>query len=82
MLIKLFFAFLFLFGTTSNSENTNLSLSSPQTTIVYICFSNTAKKYHYSKTCRGLNACKHDIKQLSVKDAKTKYNRTLCGWED
>jgi len=82
MLIKLLFAFLFSFGNTSTSENSSFSLKSVQTTTVYICYSNTAKKYHYSKTCRGLSACKHDVRLVNITDAKTKYNRTLCGWED
>ncbi len=82
MMIKLLFAFLFSFGTYSEIEETGLTLNSPEVTTVYICNSTTAKKYHYSKTCRGLGACKHDIKEVNITDAKTKYNRTLCGWED
>ncbi|MCX2681763.1 hypothetical protein OOZ15_17550 [Galbibacter sp. EGI 63066] len=50
-------------------------------TDVYICNSANGKKYHYKKTCRGLNACKAKIKKLSLKDAK-KRGKTLCGWED
>jgi hypothetical protein len=82
MIIKLFLAFIFSFGTVSSLEESNISLSSPQSTTVYICYSETAKKFHYRKTCRGLNACTHEIKQVSITDAKVKYNRTLCGWED
>ncbi len=51
-------------------------------TYVYICNSGTAKKYHYAKRCRGLGACTHSIIQVSLSDAKRKYGRTLCGWED
>lgn len=48
---------------------------------VYICDSKSGKKYHFTKTCRGLNACKASIKKLSLTDAK-KLGKDLCGWED
>ncbi|MGL2965886.1 hypothetical protein [Flavobacterium sp. XGLA_31] len=48
---------------------------------VYICDSKYATKYHYSDTCRGLNACKHEIVKLTVEKAK-KRGFTLCGFED
>ena len=47
---------------------------------VYICGVKGAKKYHYSKTCRGLNACKHEVKQVTL-EAKN-FGLTICGWED
>ena len=58
----------------------NLALVSLEKS-VFICDSQNAKKYHYVKDCRGLNACKASIKKLSLEDAK-KLKRTLCGWED
>ncbi len=48
---------------------------------VYICNSSGASRYHYQKNCRGLNACKSEIKQITLKEAQ-KRKRTLCGWED
>ena len=48
---------------------------------VYICDSKTAKKYHYKKDCRGLNACKAEIVKITLSDALDS-KRTLCGWED
>ncbi|WP_339835032.1 hypothetical protein [uncultured Flavobacterium sp.] len=48
---------------------------------VYICDSKGAKKYHYTKTCGGLNACKHQIVKKSKSDAQD-LGLTLCGWED
>lgn len=50
-------------------------------TNVYICRSAGAKKYHYSESCRGLNACKDQTAQISLKQAQDK-GLTLCGWED
>jgi hypothetical protein len=50
-------------------------------TDVYICDSKGAKKYHYSKTCRGLNACKHQVIKKTKSDAQN-LGLTLCGWED
>ena len=59
------------------------SLSSYQNneTIVYICGSEGAKKYHYTENCRGLNACKHEINKTTLSKAQS-YGLTLCGWED
>jgi hypothetical protein len=48
---------------------------------VYICGPNGAKKYHYTKNCRGLSACKHEIYKKTLKEARG-YGLTLCGWED
>lgn len=48
---------------------------------VYICGSKGATKYHYTETCRGLNACKHEVVSKTVKEAK-ELGLTLCGWED
>jgi hypothetical protein len=52
-----------------------------QTKNVYICGAKGAKKYHYSETCRGLNACKHEIVKKSLKEAQN-LGLELCGWED
>ncbi|SMC42449.1 hypothetical protein SAMN06296427_102123 [Moheibacter sediminis] len=51
----------------------------PQTS-VYLCDSSGGKKYHYSKGCRGLSNCQHEIIKVSLEDAK-KRGKTLCGWE-
>lgn len=48
---------------------------------VFICVSKGATKYHYIENCRGLNACKHEIKEVPISQAK-EYGLTLCGWED
>ena len=48
---------------------------------VFICDSQTAKKYHFSKNCRGLSNCKHKIVEVTITKAKS-GGRTLCGWED
>lgn len=48
---------------------------------VYLCDSAGGKKYHYSKNCRGLSSCKHDIIKVSLKKAQT-LGKTLCGWEE
>ena len=54
---------------------------SPYNSKVYICGPQGAKKYHYSNSCRGLGACKHQINEISKKEAKS-LGLTLCGWED
>ena len=48
---------------------------------VYICDSKGAKKYHFTKTCRGLSACKHEIVKKTLSEAKD-LGLTICGWED
>ncbi|NLN32795.1 MAG: hypothetical protein GX159_04280 [Flavobacteriaceae bacterium] len=61
------------------SSFTPLEISSQSS--VYLCNSSNAKKYHYTKNCRGLSNCKHQIIKVSVQEAK-KRGKTLCGWED
>ena len=50
-------------------------------TQVYICKTKSSKKYHYSKSCRGLSRCSTTIEGVTIKKAKA-LGRTLCGWED
>ena len=50
-------------------------------TEVFICKGKGSKKYHYSKSCRGLSRCSTKIYTVTLKKAK-EINRTLCGWED
>lgn len=73
------FLFLVLFAIQPNPQVGNYVKESPSK--VYVCNSSTSKKYHYSKSCRGLNACSHQIVVMSVSDARNK-KLTLCGWED
>lgn len=48
---------------------------------VYICDSPTALKYHYKSDCKGLEKCTHEVKKISLTEAKAlKY--TVCGYED
>ncbi|MCB0479271.1 MAG: hypothetical protein KDC84_13975 [Crocinitomicaceae bacterium] len=49
---------------------------------VYICVSSGATKYHYNRNCHGLNRCTHEIRKVSLTEARSKYKRTLCGYED
>lgn len=60
----------FTFGFTSSNQSN-----------VYLCDSDSAKKYHLKKDCRGLNACDHEIIRITLTEAKQK-GKTLCGWED
>ncbi|MBF04441.1 MAG: hypothetical protein CMP76_14235 [Flavobacterium sp.] len=48
---------------------------------VYLCGPRGAKKYHFSKTCRGLSNCKHEITPKKQSEAEA-LGLTLCGWED
>lgn len=78
MQTKLFITtFLISITITSFIENPE---TSPQTS-VYLCNSSGGKKYHYTKNCRGLSHCKHEIIKVTLQEAK-KRGKTLCGWED
>lgn len=48
---------------------------------VFVCKSAGAKKYHLNGNCHGLKRCKHEIVEMSIKDAE---NRGLgvCGYEN
>lgn len=48
---------------------------------VYVCFSKGASRYHYKEHCRGLSACKHVVKKMTIEEAK-EFGFTLCKWED
>jgi hypothetical protein len=50
-------------------------------TEVYVCGSAGAKKYHFTKKCRGLNSCKDEIHKKTLNEAKT-LGLKLCAWED
>ncbi|PQA92805.1 hypothetical protein B0A70_10495 [Chryseobacterium piscicola] len=68
--VLIFFIFILYFNGTSLKKSD-----------VYLCDSTGGKKYHYSKDCRGLSSCKHEIIKVSLKKAQT-LGKTLCGWED
>lgn len=44
---------------------------------VYICTGTNAKTYHVSRTCKALNTCKSEIKQIKMAEA-IKMGRHLC----
>jgi hypothetical protein len=46
---------------------------------VYICGVKGTKKYHLTKSCRGLSNCKHEIVQKSLSEAED-FGLTLCSW--
>lgn len=45
---------------------------------VYICDSAGSKVYHSSKTCRGIKVCKHQVLEVTLKDATDVYKRIAC----
>jgi len=48
-----------------------------QNSTVYVSVSTSAKKYHFSKQCRGLQRCTHTIKSTTIEGAK-KSGYTVC----
>ena len=49
-------------------------------TMVYICDSSNATRYHLTQNCRGLSNCSHKIVKITLESAQ-KSNKTLCHWE-
>ncbi|MCW3083120.1 MAG: hypothetical protein JWP12_486 [Bacteroidetes bacterium] len=45
---------------------------------VYICDSKGSKAYHSSKTCRGIKICKHQVLEVTLKEATDVYKRIAC----
>jgi len=70
MKITLLLGFIFLNNVVCTDANT-----------VYICDSNTGKRYHHTADCRGLNNCQHKVIKTTPEIAKSK-GKTLCSWED
>lgn len=67
-IIVLLFCSLFFFSLPNERE-------------VYLCGPKGAKKYHLTKSCRGLSSCKHEITPKKQSEAEA-LGLTLCGWED
>jgi len=49
-------------------------------TMVYIVMSSTAHAYHCYRDCKGLRIATHEIKQVTVEDAVSRYGRKACGY--
>lgn len=73
--------FILLLSLTILTGSPTAHIPTEQSQDVFICDSRNGKKYHFSKTCRGLSACKASIKKMSLNDAR-KLGKTICGWED
>jgi len=54
-------------------------LSMTTDTQVYICTGKYAKSYHATTSCRGMKACKGEIKKVSLSEAQ-KAGRKPCGY--
>ena len=69
--------------TASNNEqslNDTTAITVDETALVFVCKSAGAKKYHSDGNCHGLKRCKHEIVEMSVKDAENR-GLALCGYE-
>ncbi|MGZ6523188.1 MAG: hypothetical protein ACXVDT_15240, partial [Bacteroidia bacterium] len=49
----------------------NVSFTPPGN--VFICVSKSSKVYHSNKNCRGIKNCTHEIREVTVSDAKNVY---------
>ena len=59
-----------------NAQQQNVVLTQ-QSSTVYICTGNYAKKYHSRSNCRGLSNCQKDIIAVSISKAREK-GRSAC----
>lgn len=50
----------------------------PKEAYVYICISSSSYAYHSNRDCRGLNRCTHEIRKVTLEDAKDKYSKKPC----
>ena len=66
----LLFSFLLLSGLSCTTA----------TTMVYICDSPNARRYHYKENCRGLSNCDHRILKVTLEEAKQR-NLSPCHLE-
>lgn len=71
---------IFLFSIGILSWEGTVAKEQSQNSEVYLCDSSGGKKYHFTKSCRGLSNCEHKIIKVSLKKAKG-MGKTLCGWE-
>lgn len=46
---------------------------------VYVCMGPQSKRYHKTKSCKGIKNCSKDIKKMSISEAESK-RRTPCGY--
>ncbi len=53
------------------------STSTANETYVYICTGKSAKRYHKTKDCKGLNKCKGEIKKVTLAYAES-IDKTPC----
>ncbi|MBS1686189.1 MAG: hypothetical protein JSS76_15705 [Bacteroidetes bacterium] len=61
----------------NNSADIQIKVKRATTQMVYVCDSKGSVAYHNSKNCRGLQACKHEIKTISEAEA-TQLGRRRC----
>lgn len=47
---------------------------------IYVCISEDSYAFHNNYDCRGLQNCQHEIKKVTLKEARTKYQRNPCGF--
>ena len=45
---------------------------------VYICDSKSSEVYHKTKNCSGIKNCTHEVKEVTVSEATSTYNRRAC----
>lgn len=73
--MKRFFLTLIFIGMLAIPVKSNETQQSA--TSVYICTGAYAKSYHIKPNCRGLSACKGQIKKVSLGEAQ-KQGRNAC----
>lgn len=47
---------------------------------VYVCLSGSAYAYHKNMECRGMRACTHPVKEVTLRYATDTLKRKPCGY--
>ncbi|MCH5718542.1 hypothetical protein [Niabella hibiscisoli] len=57
-----------------------ISIKSCKTNTVFVCGSQSGKRYHLTDQCRGLSNCNYHILSTTL-DSAIISGKTLCKWE-
>ena len=75
--IKTAFLLSILFLLLSCGNKTKHDTGDIEESVVYVCASNSARRYHVDPECKGLSRCSHTFITTTVEDARVK-GRTPC----
>ena len=78
LIITIILLLLFVSGERTSANYRMNQTSTQQETTVIICTGKYSKRYH-NHICRGMKACKGEVKKVKLSEAK-KMGLTPCGY--